>query len=556
MSTHQVSLKAHDGQHYLCAELDGRVVANRQEDGPWERWTVEAMHGGQVALKSAHGRYLCAELDGTVVADREKAGIWETWAVVPTPGGVGLRSHHGGFLVAEDGGGGAVLANRHYETPGPWETFTPSGKLGDTVTPPPVPLPSGPLSRLRVEDNKRWFRNDAGRFDFREVSGFSLLSRVLTGEVDYVRTWLRTMRAERCTVVRVICTLDGDYWTGGNPIGRSFRCAPDIPGYWEALDTLVTIAGEEGLYLRLVFIGAVEPFGGVWHPDRRDVWSGDVRARGESFAVTMATRYREAAGVLYELANEPGQIGMRDSFDDLISLGRKVKAAAPDTLLGLGAVDGPNDNDTRLCVWPADYVDAHIERLMGVGGFEWVKRSGEYRPIDPEHQPTRMPFISGEPVNFGEWRADGRNGDVERSPSVAFAYGAVSRARQYNGCFHYDGGLWTTLPTVETLACLRAWHDALDAFPMLTDGKWRGGWAPSQGNYWNRDAWPGSDDARDVEDHIARGRGPWRANGCGAFSVCFPEPEGWDYQANLTAPATRIAHCADGAFAASVYRKD
>lgn len=419
--------------------------------------------------------------------------------------------------------------------------------------PGPGPIPTN-LSRLSVEDNKRWFKNDVSRFDFREISSFSLLSRLLTGEDDYVRDYMRTVRGMGFTVIRVILTLDGDYWTRTNPHGRSFRCAPDMPNYWQKLDLLVRLASEEGLYIRAVFVGAVEPFGGVWHSDRRDVWNGSVREKGDAFMVEAAQRLAPHTNVIFELCNEPGQIGMRDSFDDLIAVGRKVKAVAPSTLLGLGAVDGPNDNDTRLCVSPADYVDSHVHRLMGIWGFEWVKRTGEYATIDPEHQPTDMPFISGEPVNFGEWRVDGRNGDVERQPAVAFAYAAVSRSRQYNTNFHYDGGLWTTLPNADTEASIKAYMSALDAFPMLTDNKWRGHWSAEQGNYWNKDSWPAKDDHHVVEDHIRNGRGPWRAFGCGPFSVLFPVPKNWDWNRNLTAPADLIAF-QDGEYPCAVFRR-
>lgn len=424
------------------------------------------------------------------------------------------------------------------------------------IEPPPVQSPPAvALTRLRVEGNGRWFANDAGRFDYREVSAFSLLSRLLTGERDYVRDYLRTMRGHGFTVVRVILTLDGSYWGGDNPHRRSFRCAPDMPGYWQQVDALVALCAEEGIYLRAVFVGAVEPFGGVWYPDRRDVWSGDVRRKGDAFMVECAQRLGPHAHIIGELANEPGQIGMRESFDELIAVGRRCKAVAPNMLLGGGAGDGPNDSDTRLCVRPFDYVDSHLERSMAVRGFEWVKRSGESPVIDAEYQPVQMPFISGEPVNFGEWRADGRNGDVERSPSVACAYGAVSRARQYNTNFHYDGGLWTTLPQPETVACIRAYMTALDAFPMLTDNKWRGHWSVEQGNYWDKTIWAPSDDTAAVEQHVASGRGPWRAFGCGPYSVVFPEPDGWSYLNNLTAPADRLAYIADGAFAAGIYRR-
>jgi hypothetical protein len=424
------------------------------------------------------------------------------------------------------------------------------------VDPPPVEPPVVDLPALRVEDNARWFATDRGRFDWREVSAFSLLSRLLVGEDAYVRDYLRDMRGLGFTVVRVILTLDGDYWTRSPIGGRSFRAAPDMPGYWDAVARLVDLTRREGLYLRAVLIGAVEPFGGVWDPVRRtDVWFGEVRARGDAFAVEAAGRLADASHVVLELTNEPGQIGMRDSFDDLIALGRAVKARAPGRLLVAGSVDGPNDQDTRFAVAPFDFVDAHVERRMDVAGFEWVKRTGEYALIDQDAIARRVPFVSGEPVNFGEARADGRVGDVEPSAAVAFAYGAVSRARQYSATFHYDGGLWTTAPQPVTRAAIACFMAALDAFPMTTAPKWRGHWTPAQGNYWRRDAWPSTDDPREVLDHVRRGRGAWRAFGAGEFSVTFPTSTSWNWQAAVAVPPVeRLAACSDGDLSAAVYK--
>lgn len=532
-----VTLKTHDGRHYLCAEADGRVVADRTEPLSWEHWTVEWVDGG-VALKSAHGAYLCAELDGSVVANRLAIGEWEIWQLVETAEGVAFRSHLGGFLCAEEGGGGAVTANRFYENPGAWELFVPSELL--TVAAPVLPV--APLSRLRVEDNARWFANDQGRFDWREVSCFVLVGMVLAGRVTEARALLAGHRAMGFTVVRVFVI---------NPI-QPYVSWAQMDGFWPALDLAVALCAEAGLYLRASLINATEDFGGVWHPDRRDVWSGTVRSKGEQFAVECAQRLAPQPHVVLELANEPGQIGMRDSFEDLIRLGKKVKAVAPVTLLCAGAVDGPNDQDPRFAVEPFDFCDAHIERRMGVRGFEWVKRSGEYALIDQDHVGKRMPFVSGEPVNFGEPRRDGRNGDVEPSPSVAFAYAAVSRARQFNTCFHYDGGLYGTPPAPATEACIRAYMAALDAFPMLTGSRWRGHWTPQ--TYW-RQSWPPDDDTGGVERHVDAGRGPWRVFGCEDYSVAFPQPQGWDWTANLTARAERVAFTDAGAFAVGVYRR-
>jgi hypothetical protein len=402
--------------------------------------------------------------------------------------------------------------------------------------------PAAALHPLHVEPNRRWFGTAAGRFDYREYSAFALQGMLQAGQDDAVRENLRGARAMGFTVARVFLA----YRYNGPPAG------PDQPIFYPALDRLLALAAAEGMYLRLTFIAASEPWGGVWHPDRRDIWSGSVRAGGEAFAVAVARHVCGQPHVLGELANEPGQIGMRDSFDELVSLGRQVKAACPSLLLGGGAVDGPNDQDPRLAVAPFDYVDAHIERRAEVGGFEWVKRSGEYALIDQEHLPTswRGPFISGEPINFVE----GKAGDTEPSPAVAFAYAAVSRARQFNTNYHFDGGLYGRLPEPRGAESVRCYHAALDAYPMTTDGKWRGHWGLAAGDYW-RDVWPNSDGTREVEDHIRRGRGPWRAFGSGPYSVVFPQPAGWSWREHLDAPAERLAECSGGDFSAAVYRR-
>jgi hypothetical protein len=533
-----VSFRTWDGVHYLCAEPEGLVIANRTAVGPWEEWTVEHYPGGDVALKSAHGRYLCAEIDGELVANRTVVGPWERFRLFTDAAGIGLQSAHGRFVAAENGGGGGVAADRLYSSPGPWETFVPSQLLLSATTPSPVAL-----TRLRVESNRRWFAHEAGRFDWREVSCFALVGMVAAGQIEPARDLLRWHKAAGFTIVRVFVT---------NPI-PPYIARPDREGFWAALDLAMALCAEVGLYCRASLINMTEPWGGVWYPDRRDVWSGSVRAGGEAFAVECAQRLASQPHVVLELANEPGQIGMRESFAEIISLGHQVKAVAPDTLLCAGAVDGPNDQDTTFAREPFDFCDAHIDRLTGVRGFEWVKRTGEYALIDQHEVAKRMPFVSGEPINFGEARRDTGVAE-EPSPSVAFAYGAVSRSRQYNACFHFDGGLYGTLPKPETVACITAFMAALDAFPMLTGAKWRGHHGLAGGDYW-RDAWAPTDNVRDVERHIDDGRGPWRAFGCREYSVLFPEPEGWDYQRQAEVRVERVAHVSAGAFAAGVYRR-
>jgi hypothetical protein len=123
------------GDYYLCAEAGGgrELTCDRETEGPWELFHVEQYDDGTVSLQADDGHYVCAELDGTVVANRDTVGPWERWTFTPHGDtGVTLRSAHGKYLCAEGGGGPIVVANRPLPdqdpatVPGEWEVFTPS----------------------------------------------------------------------------------------------------------------------------------------------------------------------------------------------------------------------------------------------------------------------------------------------------------------------------------------------------------------------------------------------------------------------------------------------
>src|SRR5262245_22630662 len=124
VTTQKYSLRAANGD-YLCAEFGGGVhlSANRKEVRDWETFLFEDVGDG-VTIRTHSGHFVCAEPSGVVIANRTDAGAWERWEVVDLGGGgtvIALKSHHGAFLCAELGGGGAVVANR--PGIGGWETF-------------------------------------------------------------------------------------------------------------------------------------------------------------------------------------------------------------------------------------------------------------------------------------------------------------------------------------------------------------------------------------------------------------------------------------------------
>jgi hypothetical protein len=88
-----------------------------------------------ITLRSAHGRYLCAEdgggnqgaiIDGRpaglMVANRPVANAWEKFGVERVDAThYALRSHDGHYVCAESGGGHILVANRNYVSQ--WEIF-------------------------------------------------------------------------------------------------------------------------------------------------------------------------------------------------------------------------------------------------------------------------------------------------------------------------------------------------------------------------------------------------------------------------------------------------
>lgn len=433
-------------------------------------------------------------------------------------------------------------------------SFLPGPDRGD-VAPILIERDVPPLQPLHVDASRHWFATDAGLFDYREVSAFSLQSRMLRGESEsHVRPLLKLWRSEHLTATRVLATLGGDYWDQHTPVGYSLRSCPDMPGYTEQLDALIDLHAQEGLYVRLTLFGALECFGGVWDPiARRDIYQGDVKRRAEAFAVATAAHLANRDNVLLELANEPAAIGMQASSQALADLGCRVKAVAPRLLLNAGDISGMDP--AAFFGRCFDFVDEHLPRNSEMRFLAGVKRMGENISRDLDGFGGTKPAVSGEPFNMGELRVDGRNGDVATSPIAAYAYGAVMRARQILPNFHFDGGLWTTWPKPETLASLRAFTRALDAFPMVTGNRWRGSWSADQGNYWRRDLYPDTDDPGIVERFVRDGRGVFRVFGVGDWSVAFPSVKGWDFTRGLAAPATQIDRFEDDAFAVAIYRR-
>ncbi len=151
--------QAHHGQ-YVVAELGGGgdVNANRAGAGPWETFAIEDVNGGElrggdvVRIRTHDGtHYLSAFRGGGGSLNARSTSAWGGEFLLERVAGQGaihsgdevaLRTLRDFYVVAEEGGGREVLANRTAR--GPWETFKIT--LPDEPPPPPPaqPTPPGP----------------------------------------------------------------------------------------------------------------------------------------------------------------------------------------------------------------------------------------------------------------------------------------------------------------------------------------------------------------------------------------------------------------------------
>jgi hypothetical protein len=131
----RISLQANNGK-YVVAERGGGeyVYANRDAASSWEFFTINLIWKSRaVYLQANNGQYFVAEGGGNngVLANRDTPQDWETFRVInmSNPSSseisdgdeVSFIVHNGRFIVAEDGGGGSVGADR--KSPSSWEKF-------------------------------------------------------------------------------------------------------------------------------------------------------------------------------------------------------------------------------------------------------------------------------------------------------------------------------------------------------------------------------------------------------------------------------------------------
>lgn len=386
------------------------------------------------------------------------------------------------------------------------------------VSPPPEPPPPPvvePISlpALSTRVGSRWFHaSDGTLVDYREATAMGIYRLWLDGDDEKVDALFSYFQSRGITAIRPLLNLDSAYWAQH----RRLNSYLEGDHFFGQLVPFLRHAAEYGLYVRLCLFGGVEPF--VGHQldwvDRPDVVTGDWEAKNAMHAYLdqVVCTTRDETNLLYEIANEPAQIGFGSDSAIVKELGRHCNELAPNRLMNFGCATD-EDNLFYNSV-PAQCFDEHLARHDEWDGHAAIKRLIEHAGLDQQERP----FLSGEWMNLG-------TGGIE-STACALASAAMLRLKKGIPAFHARCLLWGDVPDEPTDACLHAWSRALDLIPMETTGQGcNGHWSCSP---LSEEIFPPTEEATD-DWH-----GPVRCFGLdgpdGYLGVSLREPAGYALQ--------------------------
>lgn len=314
-----------------------------------------------------------------------------------------------------------------------------------TTPPPPPPPPSGSYTAGLLT----WgFSNGTARFPWKGYTAFSMFHDALdlqrAGQSALVASYFG---AHGCTVPRVFLTMAG---TPFEPSG--FRLyPPERSNFFSTLAQFVPWLNAQGQMPEIVLFGAFV-----------EIWGTDFEAM-KAFVRQVATTLLPYRGCFIQIANEWNQIGFTNA-GQLIELANEYKKIDPTRPLTLSAPNGPGDTDTSMIAAPADYLTAHMDRVVTPQRYQWILRHYGH----PTMANGVRPAVSDEPINAGY--ALGRT-DNEPDPQYWWAFGVTGQLLGWSGTFHYDGGLFNAIPSPGSAeeGCLLAWLRGLN-YPSPDQG--------------------------------------------------------------------------------------
>jgi hypothetical protein len=472
--------------HYLCAENEGRdpINATRRAVGAWEEFEVE-QHSDKIALRAVGGRYVQA-FNGGGTDDwpgvpqcviREQPFAHELFRLVRLQDGVALQADNGRFVCAEGGGGDIVTVNR--VSPGPWETFTPSGAIGK-------PARDGPVRRLDravADDHGPFFA--IGATFFWALWGWRhdrdrLLRNLdfIASTVDYVRVLGQVGRPD-----------PQDSW-------HDRIIDPDVDGYWDDVAGLLDAAFQRGIRTEVTLFGGASTMSRGERETFVDRWASSVRERRHQI-------------MLLEIANEYWQNGFAADGNELRALTKRLNDQT-EVLVASSAPQGIDEN-TRSAFTRAysgdvaNIATVHWSRNFGLDGpYRPIRQPWDYQFLRANRIPAPPAFVNNEPI--GPQSSVNADDDPSRLVLGAITTGVCQGAAY---CLHTGAGIrgggqadldrgraadFVDVPNIAaTLAGLR-WLRSLLPGDIAN-------WDPQN---WHWDAHPFRYDGRDYEDQIVR----------------------------------------------------
>lgn len=403
-------------------ELDGIVVANRNEAGPWETFQVEPRDGDRIAFKSSGGFYMSAQPNGTVFCNRQAAGAWETWEQVQVGDGAAFKlADTDRFLTAEAGGGGLVTCRTTGGDGSPqgWQTFqTDLGGGGASII----------AGRIRAQG--RLLFNDAGVFRPRfDMWGAALAVQDYMPRLQWSKRW--GFNGGRVFVG----SLD---WAG-------MTAAQACEAFRGFLDATLKL----GLYVEatLVTNSGVEGY--------------DVRAHVAA-CIDIAQQYPH---VVIEIANEPyhqTQNGDVHNYSYLAGLADLASTAG--LCVALGTTNDDEDaNPASAYGYGNSYVTRHLNRGMASLGRDRWNMIRRVRELEAASETLNRFVWNDEPIGAGPVEIPEKR---LTDPAVFFCCGLLNRGFEIGGTFMNDSGLNCHLPSDPEVECAQSFVQGSTCVPF------------------------------------------------------------------------------------------
>jgi len=97
---------------FCCLEVSSLIIFFSKHENQTQHWTFERTSTGVFNLKTHHGKYLCAEPNGKIIADRSKPQGWEEFKILLAPDTMfTVQASNGRYLAQDNDGKTLFLAD-------------------------------------------------------------------------------------------------------------------------------------------------------------------------------------------------------------------------------------------------------------------------------------------------------------------------------------------------------------------------------------------------------------------------------------------------------------